>query len=369
MSDVRPPGGDAAGSDHLSADSLADLAEGLLDADATAAAAAHLGECESCRARAAALEATTSALHDLGPVSMPAEVAASIDAALAAEARRPAASEPGTPAEPGADVVPDLSAIPRQRFRRPSLPASAAAAVVILAVAAIIVGHSHHSKNVTFNSAAQPNLEAPTSSPVVGSGGSTQAIHSVSTGRVYSPTNLDSLAPSLLGSAQTAPVAPQTLNPSDLSGSNSVSGGAGSTASGSTSANSGAAATHRTNRTTKKKSKNDKQTTTKGALPTVSGPMDLAINAPIPAALRHLRSDRAALLACAATVTQQAGATPLAVDFGRWSNPNVKPPIRRVPAVIMVFPALESSNEIDVYVVRPACDGGSILEARYNLKR
>jgi len=128
VSTDQPPF-DGATSGHLSMDEIADLDEGLLTDERAAAAHAHLAGCVECSERASVLEASNTALRDLGPVAMPDDVAARIDAALAAEAAAPA---PKPDAAGNVTVMPDPSAIPRQRFRLPTAPAAAAAAVIVL---------------------------------------------------------------------------------------------------------------------------------------------------------------------------------------------------------------------------------------------
>jgi hypothetical protein len=88
----------------------------------------------------------------------------------------------------------------------------------------------------------------------------------------------------------------------------------------------------------------------------------LTKTAPVPTQLTHLFSDQTALLQCAATATDTTGAVPLAVDFGRWTNPTATPPIKNVPAVIFVFADASDSTVADVWVVAASCDGSSLLD-------
>jgi hypothetical protein len=69
-----------------------------------------------------------------------------------------------------------------------------------------------------------------------------------------------------------------------------------------------------------------------------------------------------ALLQCAAFITGTANASPLAVDFGRWTNADAG--IRRVPAIIFVFADPDDSTVLDVWVVKAACDDTSLLSFR-----
>jgi len=66
------------------------------------------------------------------------------------------------------------------------------------------------------------------------------------------------------------------------------------------------------------------------------------------------------LLNCAAYITSTPGAVPVAVDFGHWRNPATSPPTKSTPALILVFTNIRNSNDVDVYVVAPACNGGSL---------
>jgi hypothetical protein len=70
---------------HLDYEALADLAEGLLDDDLAASAAEHLADCGECRERSAELADVSRLLAETPVPPMPAELAARIDAALAAE--------------------------------------------------------------------------------------------------------------------------------------------------------------------------------------------------------------------------------------------------------------------------------------------
>lgn len=70
---------------HLDYDVLADLAEGLLEADAAASVNAHLDTCADCRGRSADLADVSRILAEAPVPSMPAELAERIDTAIAAE--------------------------------------------------------------------------------------------------------------------------------------------------------------------------------------------------------------------------------------------------------------------------------------------
>ena len=73
--------------EHFTLDELAELDMGLLDRALLTRrrareATSHVADCEECSARADALRKTQESLRDLGPVQMPAEVAARLDRAL-----------------------------------------------------------------------------------------------------------------------------------------------------------------------------------------------------------------------------------------------------------------------------------------------
>jgi len=79
--------------EHLDADALADLDEGLLDRDHMASARAHVAGCPQCQAELAALTGVRERLAAAAEVEpMPAEVVARLDRALAEVATEPAST-------------------------------------------------------------------------------------------------------------------------------------------------------------------------------------------------------------------------------------------------------------------------------------
>lgn len=106
---------------HLDYEALADLAEGLLDDARAASAGEHLAVCAVCRERGAELAEVSRILAEAPQPTMPAELAARIDAALAAEGMAS-----GLPEE-----LHHAIGRPR-RARRFQLLSAAAAAVVVL---------------------------------------------------------------------------------------------------------------------------------------------------------------------------------------------------------------------------------------------
>ncbi|WP_026412391.1 anti-sigma factor family protein [Actinomadura oligospora] len=104
-------------SPHLDYDTLADLAEGLLEDDLAASANAHLDTCAECRDLSADLADVSRILAEAPLPSMPAELAERIDSALAAESLHTA-------------TVVSLEQRRKQRHWR--VLSAAAAAVVVL---------------------------------------------------------------------------------------------------------------------------------------------------------------------------------------------------------------------------------------------
>ncbi|WP_067486911.1 hypothetical protein [Actinomadura hibisca] len=70
---------------HLDYDTLADLAEGLLEDDHAASVNAHLESCADCRDRSADLADVSRLLAEAPTPAMPADLASRIDSAIAAE--------------------------------------------------------------------------------------------------------------------------------------------------------------------------------------------------------------------------------------------------------------------------------------------
>jgi hypothetical protein len=61
------------------------------------------------------------------------------------------------------------------------------------------------------------------------------------------------------------------------------------------------------------------------------------------------------LLQCAAYVSGQQNAVPLAVDFGRWTNGSY----HRAPSIVLVFRDNDPAT-VSVFVYGPKCDGNSL---------
>ena len=109
---------------HYDYDTLADLAEGLLEDDRAASVNAHLDTCAECRERSADLADVSRILAEAPVPSMPPELASRIDSAIAAESLN------------SATVV----SMERRRRARPWRILSAAAATVIVLGGGALVG-------------------------------------------------------------------------------------------------------------------------------------------------------------------------------------------------------------------------------------
>jgi hypothetical protein len=364
--------------EHLSIDELAELDEGLLAPERTSAIRAHLHGCADCRAQAEAIGATRSMLADLPRPTMPADVQDRLSDALDTELG--AADTPLGPADAGPppdsaepvvdDTVVDLPArskevmpapgsVSRPRFGRPTLAAGAAAAAVVLAVGAIVIGAINHGDSESGSSASLSEAGAPNSNSVIAT---SQPAHffQTSTGREYTLANLQPDVQGLIArSPADAAAAPPTAAHSaagsaagNAGGSAATQGGAGRTVGAPNNGSKHAGRAPATNGKTK-------PTGTPSPTPEyASHPLALD-QQPVPKPLQQLANSRAMILNCAAVLTGSHNAVPLAVDFGRWTNP----PLRRVPSAIFVFKNPDPAM-VSVYVTSPACDDGTFYTFR-----
>jgi hypothetical protein len=296
---------------------------------------------------------------------MPPDVTARIGAALAAEQGTLVAGSSSKAApEPVDEVVPDLTGIRNRRRWLPTAPTAAAAGVAILAIVAIVIGLGHHSSNkqdLTTASGSSQSL-----APLVGQGpaNSTATTFPVeTTGRNYTAANLDTLALSLATTGSTPAAGGSAPVPAPTGSQDGTeTHGSGSTASGSTGSTAGPLPG-----TSKRTTDTPKSAT--GAAGSNSGTTAGTLkSAPprIPAALIPYSGDsvhaREAILTCAAFVSTTSNAVPEAVDLSRWSNPDVKPKLKDVPALIMLFAGPPGSNYKVVYVVGPKCGDNDIYK-------
>lgn len=143
---------------HLDYEALAELAEGLLDGEQAASAGEHLAGCPECREREAELSEVSRILAEAPVPPMPAELAARIDAALAAERTAPAISG-------------ELHAARLRRFR---VLSAAAAAVVVLGggatVAKIMSQSSVTADKGQSLEVTSPSHPVPNNSPQIAQG-------------------------------------------------------------------------------------------------------------------------------------------------------------------------------------------------------
>jgi len=129
---------------HYDYETLADLAEGLLEDDQAASVNAHLDTCADCRDRSADLADVSRILAEAPVPSMPAELAERIDSAIAAESLN------------DATVV----SLEQRRGRRHWRIMSAAAATVVVLGGGAVVG------KMALNGASDGNHSQSAGAPV-----------------------------------------------------------------------------------------------------------------------------------------------------------------------------------------------------------
>ena len=225
---------------HVSAESLACYAEGVLSRGQAARIRAHLGDCPECAAEQARLTEVTVLLREIPAAPLPPVVAARLDAALDAESARRAAQpteaaqgngvpQPAGAAQPGGGD-------PRRpgrlagggRWRWLQAPAAvrglaAAAAVVVLggvgygiAQAVSSTSSSPSGSSASSGSAreAKPAAGAPAAGPDTGmhqnssADGSSVTFPMTSSGTHYQPGTLSQQAAAQLAKSATAPSHP-----------------------------------------------------------------------------------------------------------------------------------------------------------------
>jgi hypothetical protein len=288
------------------------------------------------------------------------------DQAAPVDAEPPAGTETVVELPPrSAEVVPARGSVPRQWVGRPTLAASAAAAAVVLATGAIVIGAINHGHSDS-GSASLSEAGAPSNGDVIAS---EQPAHffQTSTGREYTLANLQPDVQGLIARspADTAASPTAASRGAGAAAGAGGTGAAGGTSGGGSSAKSGAGtpgkpkhgssdATHTTSTAGKTKPTSSPPSTT------ANGVQSLGLNQqPVPKPLQQLANSRAMILNCAAVLTGSHNAVPLAVDFGRWTNP----PLRRVPSAIFVFKN-PNPGVVSVYVTSPACDDGTFYTFR-----
>jgi len=205
---------------HLSAQSLARYAEGLLRRGRAARVRAHLAACPQCTAEQARLSAVSAALREVPAAPLPPAVAARLDAALTAEsahrATQPVAAAQGNgapqPVAAGEGNGAPPPARPGGRWRWLQAPAAvrglaAAAAVVVLGgagygIAQAISSSSSSGLGASSSSSAaareaKPAELAPRAGPE-NAGGSSAAITVIRSGTRYQPGTLGQQAAAVL---------------------------------------------------------------------------------------------------------------------------------------------------------------------------
>jgi hypothetical protein len=284
-------------SPHLSVELVADLDEGLLDPESAAHAEHHLAHCPSCAQVRQALADVTGSLGSLPPVPMPADRAATLDAALAALAgsAAPPADQPPAPQPP--DTVVPLDAARRRRAGWSTRVVTAAASVAgVLLVSA--VGYSLLSSG---SGDAGGALEADGTA----NGGATPLTDQVvaeQSGRAYRKATLDQQVNTLLVSHSTPLTSTPTPSPT---------------------------------------------ATDSDASPTPE-PYVTATVSSSPTTFRAAIVDPAVLRTCLVDYLGLTDTAPLAVDVGTFNG---------APAAVVVIPDASDPAQAWVYVVDPNCSG------------
>ncbi|MQY05297.1 hypothetical protein [Actinomadura macrotermitis] len=173
---------------HFDYDTLADLAEGLLEDDQAASVNAHLETCAECRDRSADLADVSRLLAEAPVPAMPAELASRIDSAIAAESLH------------SATVV----SLEQRRGRRPWRILSAAAATVVVLGGGAMVGTAVLDGDNSGDSAAKmpatdPGSNAAPTQRLMGAAPPFTVAHS---GTDYRPGQVGAQVRSLLGKGQ-----------------------------------------------------------------------------------------------------------------------------------------------------------------------
>jgi hypothetical protein len=287
-------------SEHLTAEVLADLDLGLLDAESTAHAQQHLTHCRPCGQLRDDLAAVTATLAELPPVTMPDAVWERLSAAVAAE--------PVLTPEGAATVVP-LGEARQRRSWRPGMGLVAGAAGVAL-VGAIVVPMLNSSSSSDL-AGGDGSVTADGGAPAESASVPPVAYVASRTGTDYQPEALERQATSLVASrsaftatATLPPEASSKPNPEDTAPA--PSGTPSATPSGT--------------------------------------PLDSAT----PDVVLKLTAGPAAAQACLESYLDAPGIMPLAIDIGTWDGE---------PAAVIVLPNDADPTAADVWVIDPDCTG------------
>jgi hypothetical protein len=293
-------------SDHLTAELIADLDEGLLDATSAAHAEHHLAGCASCREIRTALAGVTAGLADLPPVAMPDQVEQRLLAALAAN--------------PAAEPVAAATVVPLEaaRERRASgwagrgLGVAASVAAILLVGAIVVPSLMDTGGSDTSDSAAGGSPEAlqdTTTQPPVDYTASKSLTK-------YTPQNLTKQVDQLVlaSAVRTSSYdAATTTDPTDSPSEDAAS------------------------------PTPDEQVDT--------GALSLTMRRAVAGAVA---TDPAAAQACLEQYLEAGGVQPLAIDIGTFYDEATKEPR---PAAVIVLPHGSDPNKVQVWVVDPDCSG------------
>lgn len=284
---------------HVPIEDLAAYAAGDLDATAAVAVEAHVLLCADCRSDVDAVNAAAAALAGVSSPAMPADVAARLDAALAAE---------------DDDAHPTV--VPMARRRRPSFAGIAAVAAGVALVGAI---------TVPLLSSGGP----PRSTSTAALDGADREAAPAESRRLSS--NLDYTHATLATTLASALKGATTQAVTD-SGTESTAGGTGATPRATVSA--------------------------PPAEPAAGeAPVPMSGERLTTFSLESIQTDPARLAACLSTLTADfpaQGRTPVVIDFARFAGR---------PAIVMAFPTVTQgrvrNDRFDVYVVGPECGTGT----------
>jgi hypothetical protein len=287
-------------SEHLTAEVLADLDLGLLDAESTAHALQHLTHCRPCGELRDDLATVTATLAELPPVTMPDAVWERLSAAVAAE--------PVLTPEGAATVIP-IGEVRRRRSWRPGMGLVAGAAGVAL-IGAIVVPILNSSSSSDLSGGDGSVTAADRGAPAESGTVPPVAYVASRTGTDYQPEALERQATSLVAS-RSAFTATATLPPE----------------------------------TSTEPSPEDTATPSDAPPATPSGtPLDSA-SANV---LLKLTAGPAAAQACLESYLDAPGIMPLAIDIGTWDGK---------PAAVIVLPNEFDPTAADVFVIDPDCTG------------
>jgi anti-sigma factor RsiW len=291
---------------HVPVERLAAYAAGDLDAAAALDVEAHVLLCADCRADVEAVQRAATALASVESVTMPADVAARIDAALAAETP----VTPGVPTAPAGNVLPMVS-----KKRRPSFAGIAAVAAGVALLGAISV----------------PLLTGGGDKGTPTASGARDATHTrrLESGLTYAENGIDATLTRALRGVTAAPLLADSAG--EAAGPSAMP----------TPASTGVS-----------------RTSGKGA---TSAPAAVVAGAGAPGAafsLKTLQTDAGRLAACvtalAGTQETAEGKVPLLVDFARYRTTEGV-----TEAVVVVFPTERKgvlrTDKVDVVVAGPRC--------------